>query len=126
MVVDTSALLAILLGESVAPWIRDVLQAARAPILMSSINYAETLIICGDRRIGSIDEIRVAIADSRIEIVGPSSMEAEIAAKARLSYPLNLGDCFAYALAKRHDLPLLTLDRDFRKCDLKLLFPRIQ
>lgn len=42
---------------------------------------------------------------------------------ARLRYPLNLGDCFAYALAKDEDRTLLTLDRDFRRSDLRVILP---
>ncbi len=36
---------------------------------------------------------------------------------------LNLGDCFAYALAKTMDLKLLTLDLDFRAVDVPLVLP---
>ena len=54
----------------------------------------------------------------------PTESHAEIAARARLRYPLNLGDCFAYALAKDEDQALLTLDRDFRRSDLKVILPR--
>ena len=59
-----------------------------------------------------------AIETSSIRLVPPTPSHAEIAAAARLRYPLNLGDCFAYALAKDEDRRLLTLDRDFRRSDL--------
>ena len=36
-----------------------------------------------------------------------------LAVAARLRWPLNLGDCFAYALAIREESPILTLDEDF-------------
>ena len=61
---------------------------------------------------------------SVIRLVHPTPRHAEIAASARLRYPLNLGDCFAYALAKDEACPLLTLDRDFRKTDLAVIMPR--
>lgn len=38
-------------------------------------------------------------------------------------FPLKLGDCFAYALAKTENCPLLTLDRDFRATDIAALLP---
>jgi uncharacterized protein with PIN domain len=55
--------------------------------------------------------------------VAPSPRQAEIAAVARLRFPLNLGDCFAYALARDEDCPLLTLDRDFRRTDITVISP---
>jgi uncharacterized protein with PIN domain len=46
-----------------------------------------------------------------------------LAAAARLKFPLNLGDCFAYALSAIENQPILTLDEDFRRCDRPLLIP---
>jgi ribonuclease VapC len=80
---------------------------------MSSINYAETLLAAADRRVGSASEIRALFSASGVEIASVTAQLAEIAAQARIAFPLNLGDCFAYALAKQQDFPLLTLDRDF-------------
>jgi ribonuclease VapC len=37
---------------------------------------------------------------------------------------LNLGDCFAYALAFHEGTPVLTLDRDFRKTNVDIVYPR--
>ncbi len=76
-----------------------------------------------DRRLGSPAEMREIIKTSRIEIIAPNERQAGIAAHGRLRYPLNLGDCFAYALAKEEGLPLLTLDRDFRNCDIEVILP---
>jgi len=91
---------------------------------MSTINYAEALIVSGERfpdRLGAVQE---AIARSAIQLIPPSAVHAEIAAAARIRFPLNLGDCFAYALAKEQNCPLLTLDRDFRRCDIDVVLPR--
>ena len=41
----------------------------------------------------------------------------------RLIFPLNLGDCFAYALAVAQDSPILTLDADFRAVDRPVIRP---
>lgn len=60
-----------------------------------------------------------------IRLIPPTSVQAEMAAAARIRYPLNLGDCFAYALAKDDDVALLTLDRDFRSTDVFLMLPGI-
>lgn len=125
MVVDTSALLAILFNEPLSTWAAGHLQRGRAP-RMSTINYAEALIISGERfpdRLGAVQE---AIEHSAIQLVQPTAEHAEIAAAARLRFPLNLGDCFAYALAKEQKCPLLALDRDFRRCDIYVVLPRMQ
>ena len=70
------------------------------------------------------EQIRHHIQESGIRLVAPTPEQAEIAAEARLRYPLNLGDCFAYAPACHEDCPLLTLDRDFRRTDVTVGLPR--
>ena len=92
---------------------------------MSTVNYAEVLILIQDRQPEAYKEIRDAIGTSSIRLVPPTERHAEIAAAARLRYPLYLGDCFAYALARDEDCPLLTLDRDFRRSDLKVILPGV-
>jgi len=124
MVVDTSALLAVFFNEKTGPWVLDQLQANSADLAMSTVNYAEVLILVQDRQPGAYQDIREAIKTSSIRLIPPNERHAEIAAGARLRYPLNLGDCFAYALAKDEDHALLTLDRDFRRSDLKVILPR--
>ena len=123
MVVDTSILLAVFFNEKYGPWAVDQLQAHRQELRMSTVNYAETLILVEDRQPRRLGEIQDAIRASSIRLAPPVPVQAEIAAAARLRFPLNLGDCFAYALAKNEDCPLLTLDRDFRKTDLTVILP---
>lgn len=90
---------------------------------MSTVNYAEVLILAQDRQPKAAAEIRDAIENSSIQLVPPTAHQAEIAATARLRYPLNLGDCFAYALAKEQGSSVLTLDRDFRRTDVPVVLP---
>lgn len=123
MVVDTSALLAVFFNEKSGPWVLDHLQANSSDLSMSTVNYAEVLILVQDRQPDAYQEIRDAIETSSIRLISPTQRHAEIAAGARLRYPLNLGDCFAYALAKDEDRTLLTLDRDFRRTDLRVILP---
>jgi ribonuclease VapC len=91
---------------------------------MSTVNYVETLILVGDRFPRRVEEVRELIDSSQIAIVAPTRSQGEIAARARLRFPLNMGNCFAYALAKEEDCPLLTLDRDFRYTDIKVVLPK--
>ena len=123
MVIDTSALLAVFFNEKSGPWVLDQLQANSNDLAMSTVSYAEVLILVQDRQPGAYKEIRDAIETSSIRLIPPTERHAEIAAGARLRYPLNLGGCFPYALAKDEDRALLTLDRDFRRSDLKVILP---
>ncbi len=123
MVIDTSILIAVLFNEADAPWALDQLQQSRGDLAMSTVNLAEVLILCEDRQPKLLPTLREMLVSSSIRFVPPSTTQAAIAASARVRYPLNLGDCFAYALAKEEGLPLLTLDRDFRKTDLPVVLP---
>ena len=60
---------------------------------------------------------------SGLRFVPPDAEQARTAARARLDFPLNLGDCFAYALADAEDDVILTLDADFQKADRPVLVP---
>lgn len=91
---------------------------------MSTVNYAEALIVSAGRFPDRLGAVQDAVENSAIELVAPTAQHAEIAAVARMRFPLNLGDCFAYALAKHEGGPLLTLDRDFRRCDIDVILPR--
>lgn len=70
-----------------------------------------------------VDRRGKTIASSGIRFVAPDARQARIAARARLSFPLNLGDCFAYALASVEGAPILTTDADFRSVDVQVVLP---
>jgi ribonuclease VapC len=124
VVVDTSALLAVLFNERHGPWVADRLEEHRETLRMSVVNLAETLILVEDRQPQLFEEIRASILSSPVRFVPPTVEHARIAAAARSRFPLNLGDCFAYALAVDEDCPILTLDRDFRRTDITVVQPR--
>ncbi len=111
-------------NERFGAWALDRLQEHADSLRMSTVNYAEALILIQDRQPHLFDEIHDAIRASSIRLVAPTAEQAESAASARLRFPLNLGDCFAYALAKQEQCPVLTLDKDFRKTDVPIIFPR--
>ncbi|MFN2494799.1 MAG: type II toxin-antitoxin system VapC family toxin [Pseudonocardiaceae bacterium] len=126
MIVDTSALIAILRDEPEAEMFAIALAAAPAP-RVSAANYLETAIV--------IDTSRDPIASRHVDDLVTKSklviepVTAEQAAIARAAYrdfgkgsghpaQLNFGDCFAYALAKCTDEPLLFKGADFSQTDL--------
>lgn len=123
MVVDASVLLAIFFNEPHGEWAAGQLQAHASELRMSTVNLAETLIRVRDRQPHLYEKIETELLESEIRFVPPDVQQARIVAEARLRYPLNLGDCFAYALAVVEDCPLLAIDGDFRSVDRQVLSP---
>lgn len=123
MVVDSSAILSIFFNEENGPWVLDQLQAANDSLRMSTVNLAETLILIEDRQPQLAKTLKAKLLNSSIRFVAPDHQTAILAATARMKFPLNLGDCFAYALAKSENCPLLTLDRDFKATDIRVILP---
>ena len=125
MVVDSSALIAILLGESEAPALaRLILKAPGACI--SAVSVLETGIVAATLRgtdgVQCVDDL---IADAGIEIIPFDAEQAVIARSAferfgRGRHParLNFGDCAAYALAASRAEPLLFKGGDFALTDI--------
>lgn len=125
MIVDTSALLAILLVENDAVWFADRLEDARTARI-SAVTYIELITVC-DRRVGAsaVADAEEMISRSGIELVPFTVEQARFAKHARLTYGagrhpanLNFGDCFAYALAKSTGEPLLYKGNDFSHTDI--------
>ena len=90
---------------------------------MSTVNLTECLILLKDRQPTLYEELECGILASGIRFVAPDVEQALVAAAARLRYPLNLGDCFAYALARSEGSAILAVDRDFRTVDLPVVLP---
>lgn len=123
MVVDTSVILAIYFGDPLASWEADQLNRSAGRLSMSTVNLTEALIRIRDRQPTLADELEQRLLGSGIRFVPPDEKQAVTAAEARLRFPINLGDCFAYALARSEGAPLLTLDQDFRALDVPLVMP---
>ena len=123
MVVDSSVILAILFGEEHAGWAVEKLRQNRGDLAMSTVNLTEVLVRLEDRRPDLIEELEDRILGAGIRFVPPDVEQARIAACARLRFPLNLGDCFAYALARVERSGVLTIDADFRAVDVPVVLP---
>lgn len=120
---DTSALMAILLGE---PEADDCIAAlARdGDLLLSAGTMAEALIVAGRRNVGP--EMARLIGELGFEIVPLTAAAARRIAlvyatwgKGRHSAALNFGVCFAYDLAKTYGCPLLFVGKDFGQTDVE-------
>jgi ribonuclease VapC len=123
MVVDTSAVLAVFFSEPHADWVADQMQQHAGGLRMSTVNLVETLVLIRDRQPTLAGELEGRLLTSGIHFVAPDVEQARVAAAARLRFPLNLGDCFAYALAKVEEHPILAVDRDFRSVDCPVVLP---
>jgi ribonuclease VapC len=127
VILDSSAIVAVLRAEPEAPEFAKAIEATRSRHI-SAVSYVEAAVV--------IDSSKDAVASRRfddffrasgiaIETVTPR--QAEIArhayrdfGKGRHKAGLNFGDCFAYALAKEMDQPLLFKGDDFRHTDVEV------
>jgi ribonuclease VapC len=124
MIIDTSALLAIFFDETNSNWVAQKMNNLSSDLMMSTVNLAETLILLQDRQPNLCQEIEEKLFASNIRFIPPDIIQAKIASEARLKFPLNLGDCFVYALAKQSNCAILTLDKDFLQVDCQIIFPQ--
>ena len=126
MVIDTSAVIAILLAEEDAESYTRAIEAAVQP-RMSAASYVEAAVVIDNR--GDVlarREFDRFIRRAGIEVVAVNREQAEIArqayrdfGKGRHPAGLNFGDCFSYALAKATGEPLLLLGDDFSQTDIR-------
>jgi len=124
MIIDTSVVLAVFFNEKYGAWAADKLEHYKTEAKMSVVNLSECLILIKDRQPRDFEDLKERLVNGPIEFVSPSTVQAVIAAEARLKYSkLNLGDCFAYALAKDLKDAILSLDIAFKRTDIKTILP---
>ena len=126
MIIDTSAILAVLFGEPDAGRYERAIAGA-LHCRMSVANFLETAIVL-ESRSGSAggDELDLFLDRAPVELVPVTADHAQAARRAwqrfgRGNHPaeLNFGDCFAYALAEAAGEPLLFKGRDFALTDIE-------
>jgi ribonuclease VapC len=128
MIIDSSAIVEIALGnEGYEKYLQAIMAA---PVrLMSAVNLYESAVVVLQKR-GTADAVSTLFAllkTLKVEIVAFDLSEATSAITAYAEFgkgihpaKLNLGDCPAYALAKRKKLPLLFKGEDFSKTDIQV------
>jgi ribonuclease VapC len=132
MVIDSSAIVALLLGEPET----EALVAAIAAVqrrVVSAGSYLESAIVIsarsGSTAQAQLDELLDSLG---IAILPFTREQADTTIEAYRRYGkgsghpanLNFGDCFAYALAKLTDEPILFKGNDFSQTDLRPAVPR--
>ncbi len=130
MIVDTSALVAILLREPgheriVTTLLTESSQISAATLVEARIVTLRYLGVAGRRRLDAL------LAQADVEVAPFDERQADVAAEAYRDYgkgsghpaQLNLGDTFAYALAHVADEPLLFVGEDFSRTDIRSALP---
>jgi ribonuclease VapC len=122
-VIDTSIFLAILLGEPDAELCSQAIRLDQKR-LIAAAPYLECAIVSSKKTTGRADLDNRLLRET-ICVVPVAHTLARIAADAFARYGkgrhpagLNLGDCFAYALARSLTAPLLFKGEDFARADV--------
>lgn len=129
MVVDASALTAILAGEPNAAVLVSRLQRARQRLTSPMVVWETTIALARILDL-SLPDARQAVRDylalAAIQVVAVSPKAAEVAIEAFDRYgkglhaaDLNFGDCFAYACARTYRMPLLFRSAGFALTDIE-------
>jgi len=125
MVIDTSALVAMLNDEPEAERFEAAVEADRTR-LMSTASYLESAIVI-ETRFGEPGgrELDLWLHRAAVDLVAFDADQADVARVAYRTYGngrhragLNYGDCFSYALAKVSNQPLLFKGDDFSQTDI--------
>jgi len=129
IVVDSSAVVAILFGEPAAAALlaRLALDTQR---VMSVASYLETGTVLAARRrshrLRALDDLDRFLDEAGIELVPVDAAQGRLALQARIRFGrgmghggvLNFGDAFSYALARSRHAPLLFIGDDFGTTDV--------
>ena len=127
MVLDTYAILAILLNEPERRRFNELIEADGMRLISAATFLEASLVIESRQGPAAGRELDLLLHRAQVSIVPVDAEQAEIArvawrkfGKGRHTAGLNFGDCFSYALARVSGEPLLAKGADFAKTDIKL------
>ncbi|GAA3535633.1 type II toxin-antitoxin system toxin ribonuclease C30 [Nonomuraea rosea] len=124
MIIDSSAIIAVINGEPEATQFAQAI--ATAVCRISAVNYVEAAIVADNRGEAMRNAFDTLVDEMGLIIEPVTPHQARIARRVYQTYgkgnnskaKLNMGDCFAYALAKDLDQPLLFKGEDFPHTDI--------
>ena len=131
LVVDTSAAVAVILGEPGSDVLAARLEEALARLMSAAIRVELGIVI--EARLGPAgqDVVERFLRDATVDIV---PVDADLASRAMSGWRrygkgrhpagLNFGDCFTYALAERTGHPVLCTGEDFAATDIAVVRPQ--
>ena len=124
MILDSSALVAILFREPEADAFVDRILVA-AVKRISVATWVELMMVMARETDASMRDAEAFLADAEVQVEPVTLEQGRLARQAFLDFgkgrhpaKLNFGDCFAYALAKETDEPLLFKGNDFALTDI--------
>jgi ribonuclease VapC len=127
MVVDTSALTAILFAEPDARRFATALDQAPTRLISAATRVELSFVIEGKKGEAGRADLERLLEQSRLEIASVTPQQVNIAldafrrfGKGRHRAGLNIGDCFSYALAAATGQPLLFKGDDFVHTDVRV------
>lgn len=125
MVVDTSVLVAVILGEPEAESLLDHMSRAETLIVSAATLLEASIVVESRQGQAAADDLQALLADLEADLAGVTDTDAlaAIAAwhrfgKGRHAAGLNFGDCFSYACAKVRGESLLFKGADFGQTDI--------
>ena len=126
MVIDTSAIVAILRSEPEAAALEEAVVANQIRLVPATCVLEARMELVSRRGEHALAEIDLWLARIEADIVPVDADLVNVATQAWLTYgkgrhpaALNFADCFSYALAKRADEPLLFIGKDFSQTDIE-------
>jgi ribonuclease VapC len=126
MVIDTSAIVAILRNEPEALRLETALVADRIRLVPATCVLEVRMVLVSRRGEHALAEIDLWLRRIEADIVAVDADLVDMATRAWLTYgkgrhraALNFADCLSYALAKRADEPLLFVGNDFSETDIE-------
>lgn len=130
MVIDTSAIVAILRDEPDAGALEKALVGERVRTVAATCVLEARMVLVSRHGEHALAELDLWLARIGADIVPIDADLVDLATQAWLAYGkgrhpvgLNFADCFSYALAKRSGQPLLFKGDDFSKTDLRAAYP---
>lgn len=128
MVIDASALVAILEQEGPAGEIATAIEQAPVRRLSAASLLEASIVMAVRRGEDALRELDLLVLKAGIDVIPVTAEQAEVGRRAFLEFgkgrhpaSLNLGDCFAYALAITTGSPILCTGTDFRLTDVDVL-----
>jgi ribonuclease VapC len=127
IVVDSSALVAILEEEPEHRAFKSIIEASPRRVVSSVTVYETGIVLLRRRGPDGLDDVSALLEAFDFEVVAFDRSFSDAALEAYTRFgkgidskaQLNMGDCAAYALAKSLDAPLLFKGKDFDATDIK-------
>jgi ribonuclease VapC len=126
MVIDTSAIIAILLEEPEAPYLMQGIALDKVRLISTFSVLEASFVIASRKGDAGLQQLNQFLQFIKVEQKSLTATQVSLATEAWLKFgkgrhpaSLNIGDCCTYALSKETNEPLLFKGNDFSQTDLK-------